>query len=676
MNRKFLLLGVIAITFFCLSMNAAEKNFWLNLSGQNINVENVEKHFTSWFSMPESAELVKIKDYHDFNGMRHVHYLQYVNGIKVNNGIVKVHSKDGIVTTVNGYLMEKKSTVPTLAIAKAKSNVNNSIMKSNSIENMELTEDSNGEYHLTYINVEDGYRKYIDTETGVAIKSLPVASSATVAAKGLSLYDGVVEFNTSLRNSNYFLVDEERNITTVDMSEASDTTGYNSGNVHDTSNVFDLKKYFEEACPPYENSSTYWTGKQVDSVELASVSGLDQYDEVYIKVYHSGPDIYSKRIYVNQLPLKICLGDSIVYADDAKLMICKYNYSGDDISLDTISLDENPTSWLGKNSTGKVSYINGKSKSISCHWAFTKAYDYFYNHFGRKGIDDKGSMIYALTNGNFPGFLQPLMEIDNAAFVKDSSYPYFYIGASSKRRYLAAPDIIAHEYTHGVTYNTAGLEYQGESGAIDEAFADIFGWFVKKEIRKSKSSWTIGEDVTISEPCLRSFIAPEIGITAQPSYYQGEYWADTSLLTEDHGGVHKNSGVINKWFYLFMTKAGLVEFEDDLNLAAKIMYTSLTEYLLPNSNFADVRQATLIAVDAYKDDFFFIPDVDSIIASCWDSVGVTSSIPTSITEVGVENTTANFRRGIYNMQGMRLCDDKASLKPGLYIIDGKKVSLK
>ena len=39
--------------------------------------------------------------------------------------------------------------------------------------------------------------------------------------------------------------------------------------------------------------------------------------------------------------------------------------------------------------------------------------------------------------------------------------------------FAGALDVVAHEMTHGVIDHTAGLIYQGQSGAVNEDFSDI-----------------------------------------------------------------------------------------------------------------------------------------------------------------------------------------------------------
>ena len=57
-------------------------------------------------------------------------------------------------------------------------------------------------------------------------------------------------------------------------------------------------------------------------------------------------------------------------------------------------------------------------------------------------------------------------------------------------------DVVAHELTHGVTERSSGLIYQNESGALNEAWSDIFGALVDRQVGATGTDiWLIGEDI-------------------------------------------------------------------------------------------------------------------------------------------------------------------------------------
>ena len=124
--------------------------------------------------------------------------------------------------------------------------------------------------------------------------------------------------------------------------------------------------------------------------------------------------------------------------------------------------------------------------------------------------------------------------------------------------------MIGHELGHGVTEHEAGLEYWGQSGALNERCSDVCGAMVKQyKLGQDAASadWLIGSEVwtpTIAGDALRSMKAPGeayddplVGKDPQPAHMD-----DYVESVQDNGGVHINSGIPNKAFYLAATKIG------------------------------------------------------------------------------------------------------------------------
>jgi Zn-dependent metalloprotease len=147
-------------------------------------------------------------------------------------------------------------------------------------------------------------------------------------------------------------------------------------------------------------------------------------------------------------------------------------------------------------------------------------------------------------------------------------------------------DITGHELTHGVTENTANLWYEYQSGALNESISDVFGSMVKQYAYKQKAKdadWLIGEGL-FRDPegarALRDMANPGtaynnnkyIGSDPQPKDMDG--YVDLPNTDEgDFGGVHTNSGIPNRAFYLAATGVGEYSWEP----AGKIWYAALTD---------------------------------------------------------------------------------------------------
>ena len=126
---------------------------------------------------------------------------------------------------------------------------------------------------------------------------------------------------------------------------------------------------------------------------------------------------------------------------------------------------------------------------------------------------------------------------------------------------FAADDVVAHEYTHGVTQFTSDLIYAGYSGAISESFSDIWGEFVDLTNNTGNDSsavrWRLGED--ISDELYELLVPGQADLSlrnmADPTEFGDPDRLNSPLAINpnslfDNGGVHINSGISNKLAYL------------------------------------------------------------------------------------------------------------------------------
>jgi Zn-dependent metalloprotease len=147
---------------------------------------------------------------------------------------------------------------------------------------------------------------------------------------------------------------------------------------------------------------------------------------------------------------------------------------------------------------------------------------------------------------------------------------------------FATYDIVGHEFTHAVTQYTAGLEYQYQSGALNESYSDIFGEMVEEvALGPGANDWLIGEGVPGGP--LRDMAHPA-------NHGQPENFKDYVLTCADQGGVHTNSGIQNRAFYLLAQAIGSAK-------AKQIAYRALSQYLGPKTNFITDRYAWWFSAD-------------------------------------------------------------------------------
>lgn len=254
--------------------------------------------------------------------------------------------------------------------------------------------------------------------------------------------------------------------------------------------------------------------------------------------------------------------------------------------------------------------INAQKDEIAtdAHWGMEKTYDFFYQKFNRNSIDDLGFALISFVH----------YQVSYANAFWNGQYMTFGDGNSSMQP-LVALDIVAHEISHGLTEFTANLDYQDESGAMNEGFSDIFGACIEKFGKGGSGTWTMGEDIGM---IMRSMANP--GQYGDPDTYLGNNYY---IGTADNGGVHTNSGILNYWFYLLTmggngTNDNGVAFHVNglgIDTAAAIAYRTLTFYLSPTSQFIDARYyAIQAATDLYG------PCSQAVISTtnAWQAIGV------------------------------------------------------
>lgn len=272
-----------------------------------------------------------------------------------------------------------------------------------------------------------------------------------------------------------------------------------------------------------------------------------------------------------------------------------YNMSHPNLDYQTFDLDGATHTVLGTEITGDQQIFQQQLDAVQAHYALGSTLDYYALRHGRESYDDMGSPVSAYVNFG---------DRSSNAFWTPGSV---LLGGGDGTHYhdMSAVDIVGHEFTHGVIQHTANLRYSGESGALNESFADIFGEMSEFFVR-GKCDWHAGRQVALSNRVrFRSFRDPNS--VNHPDTYQGQNWINPACGTpvgiNDFCGVHTNSSVQNKWFYILANgESGINDHGDDYevigisqNVAASIAYKNLTEYLWPTSTFEDARQGAILA---------------------------------------------------------------------------------
>ena len=238
--------------------------------------------------------------------------------------------------------------------------------------------------------------------------------------------------------------------------------------------------------------------------------------------------------------------------------------------------------------------------AVQAHWGAEKTHSYFQSKHNRNSYNGSGAVIRSYVHYS-SGYV-------NAFW--DGARMTYGDGDGVNYGPLVSLDIVGHEIAHGVTEYAANLVYQRESGALNESFSDIFGEAIENYATGS-NNWQMGTDIGIGgSGAIRSMNNPNA--FGDPDTYGGSYWTTpncgTPTQSNDYCGVHSNSGVQNKWFYILSQgESGTNDIGSSYNVtgvgidkAATIAYRNLTVYLSSNSTFADARAGAIqSAVDLY-----------------------------------------------------------------------------
>ena len=242
---------------------------------------------------------------------------------------------------------------------------------------------------------------------------------------------------------------------------------------------------------------------------------------------------------------------------------------------------------------------------VSAHFNAGVAYSYFNDTFGRNSINGRGGTIVSIVNVSD----EDGSGLDNAFW--SGSAMFYGNGGQAFAPLAKALDVAGHEIAHGVVQNTANLRYQGESGAMNESYSDVFGVLIDRD------DYLLGEDVVnpniFRSGALRNMADPNNGGTrlGDPGYQPANV-SEQFFGSQDNGGVHINSGITNRAFFLVANTIGR-------DRAEQIYYRALTTYLVATSQFVDLRASLLqSATDIHGANSNEV----SIVGQAFDAVGI------------------------------------------------------
>ena len=249
---------------------------------------------------------------------------------------------------------------------------------------------------------------------------------------------------------------------------------------------------------------------------------------------------------------------------------------------------------------------------VNVHAYIGLTYDYYYSVFGRHGIDDANLPIIS--------FVHATGMSDNAGWNSGTNRMYFYDPGAMNWQMAAALDVISHEYSHGITQYTSGLQSycdaNAQPGALNESFSDIMGTAVEAYWQSAgqgfdRSDWVVGEDIysafsasnymrSLSDPNSKSDVF--YGYSYLHPCHLSQCYVFPNTEEGDWGGVHFLATLYGHAYYLLAaggtnSVSGLSVSSIGIDKATKIFFRAWTYYLTPTANF--LQAANALAQSAY-----------------------------------------------------------------------------
>lgn len=233
--------------------------------------------------------------------------------------------------------------------------------------------------------------------------------------------------------------------------------------------------------------------------------------------------------------------------------------------------------------------------------------DYFADEFSMRSWNNNGAVITASVNLHQNTIIDILGKKQNASWNNNR----FLFGAGSDKgldNFEKALDIVAHEYTHAIIQESSKLVYRGQSGALNEHLADVFGSLINQIHNPTANPFLIGSNVLFGRYAklalaLRDMMDPSKGIVPQPAHMKELLLAPFNKYGKncipggdnDNCGVHILSGIPNKMAALVISAIGIEE-------SSKLFFNVMTKRLKKDSDFADYRKALMMECKTLSSD--------------------------------------------------------------------------
>jgi Zn-dependent metalloprotease len=603
------------------------------------------------FNISDADNFTIVKTENDEIGFTHFRYQQTYKGISVTGGEYLLHEKNGKLVSANGNIYSglALNITPTIskeiAIQNAIKNVGAKKYQWENLEEENFLKKETNNPNATYypstelliapkngiyksenfrlcfkvtINAADPYEIYdvfVDAQTGEIINKVSKIAHADVTGTANTLYSGTKTITMDSYSGSYRLRETGRPIQTFNMNGG---TNYS-------------------AATDFTNATTTWAAiPRLNSFTISNAAQswwytafADEVADLYIIIKNGSNQVVYTSSYFNNTNPPVTFNNLFIQLVNPPYTVEVWDYDavgGDDFGGSySITASTGTYSWSGGGNNGSYNVTTQNNPALDVHWATEKVYDFYLNQLSRNSFDNAGTTIKSYMNANNATGNAGL---PNNAFWNGSVMTYGN-GDGTLLSPLVSIDVVGHEFSHAVVQHTANLQYQGESGALNESFADIFGTAIEF-YGATSPNWTMGENIVLISPFyMRSMSNPNSApptFGQQPDTYNGTYWVNPSS-TQDNGGVHKNSGVQNYWYYLLSQGgSGTNDIGNafsvsgiGINQATQIAYRNLRLYLSSNSNYMASYYGSL---QAAEDLYGANSTQQNAVRAAWYAVGI------------------------------------------------------
>lgn len=296
--------------------------------------------------------------------------------------------------------------------------------------------------------------------------------------------------------------------------------------------------------------------------------------------------------------------------------------------------NENPNPLWDKNQTliyGDIEIEgSGKAKwkkdAVNLINGIENTYDFYSEILKWNGFDNSNSPMLSSYNDFFYSY-------GNNAYSQGNLLVFGY------KKDLTDVGLIGHEFNHSVENSISDMNYSGESGAIMEAYADIFGElaedYAKDGILNDDCDWIHGSR-NMKEPSDK-----------YPTCYMDDKWLSTIDTGEDsdYGNVHTNNTVLSHAAYL-MSK-GVGENAKIDNKSLSVMLFNSLNLLQKDADFSQCRNAVELSARIMMKNKELTEEQYRTVQAAFDSVGI-------------ENATFTYIKTVKNEFDLSVLNSKAN----------------